>query len=325
MSKNGKSINGIMKHIRDNHNIEIGGSKEKSELLNMGYFHSFKAYKFNKNIRNPLHITEFKQISYIYELDNQLKALLYPIIMKIENSLNSYTINCVTSNRKSNVEDVINECANHYKDFDSNTSEFKKEMQNYLNLKKNINQIISKNYKKSKMIQHYANNGKSIPIWALFELTTLGDLGDFILRLNNETRLKLSLEIGVYDSRYDTGVELLSKHIFMIKELRNAVAHNNPIFDCRFKTRSIANTLKRHLEDNTNVQSINFEKITDYLILLIYYMKSMKYPKSEIKKIINNYTDILNKYENRINNQFNFISIFGVDSMTKINNLYESI
>ena len=48
LRKKGKSINALMKHIRDNHNIEISHSRDKRELLNMGYFHAYKAYKFVK-------------------------------------------------------------------------------------------------------------------------------------------------------------------------------------------------------------------------------------------------------------------------------------
>ena len=48
MKEKGKSINSLMKHIRDNHHIKIGKgrNKDKRELLNMGYFHAYKAYKF---------------------------------------------------------------------------------------------------------------------------------------------------------------------------------------------------------------------------------------------------------------------------------------
>ena len=61
-----------MKHIRDHHNIDIGKgrSRDKQELLNMGYFHAYKAYKFVKTIDDPLDIKKFEEIRDIYELDN---------------------------------------------------------------------------------------------------------------------------------------------------------------------------------------------------------------------------------------------------------------
>ena len=33
MLSKGKSIDGLMRHVRDNHGLSIGGSKEKKELL----------------------------------------------------------------------------------------------------------------------------------------------------------------------------------------------------------------------------------------------------------------------------------------------------
>lgn len=32
----GKSTNGLMKHIRDNHNVSISGSKEKKRVITNG-------------------------------------------------------------------------------------------------------------------------------------------------------------------------------------------------------------------------------------------------------------------------------------------------
>jgi len=44
--KKPKTTDGLMRHIRDNKNIQIGGSKEKIQLRNIGYFHGFKGYNF---------------------------------------------------------------------------------------------------------------------------------------------------------------------------------------------------------------------------------------------------------------------------------------
>ena len=34
-----KSINGLMKYLREKHNIQIGGSNDKIKLKNIGYYH----------------------------------------------------------------------------------------------------------------------------------------------------------------------------------------------------------------------------------------------------------------------------------------------
>ena len=43
-----KTTDGLMRHLRDN-GISISGSKEKRQLINTGYFHGYKGYRFFKN------------------------------------------------------------------------------------------------------------------------------------------------------------------------------------------------------------------------------------------------------------------------------------
>ena len=50
MNKKGKSVDILMRHIRDEHNIAISGSRDKKELISIGYYHGYKGYKFNKDI-----------------------------------------------------------------------------------------------------------------------------------------------------------------------------------------------------------------------------------------------------------------------------------
>ena len=42
-----KTINGLMRHLRDNE-IQISGSIQKRQLMNTGYFHGYKGYRFFK-------------------------------------------------------------------------------------------------------------------------------------------------------------------------------------------------------------------------------------------------------------------------------------
>ena len=40
-----KSIDGLMRHLRNN-GIDISGSKQKRQLINSGYYHGYKGYRF---------------------------------------------------------------------------------------------------------------------------------------------------------------------------------------------------------------------------------------------------------------------------------------
>ena len=177
---------------------------------------------------------------------------------------------------------------------------------------------IANNYTKSSIIQHYVHQNKSIPFWAIFEHTTMGDLGSIIERLNNHTRRKIQEDLGCLDTSLDTNLELLSKHIFIIKDLRNAIAHNNVVFDCRFNTFKIKGMIIKHLEKHTKVKNINFKTITDYVILIAYYLKLLRFSKIEIRSFITRYEKIIKEYSQTIKNPHDVHLILGVDSFAKI-------
>lgn len=45
-----KKTNALMRHLRDS-GISIQGSKQKRQLINTGYFHGYKGYRFFGNAR----------------------------------------------------------------------------------------------------------------------------------------------------------------------------------------------------------------------------------------------------------------------------------
>ena len=104
MNNKGKSTNSLMKHIRNEHHIQINGSKEKQELINMGYYHGYKAYRFIENNSKIQPYEKFSEIKAVFEFDNTLKAMLYPILMKIETSLKNRMIDILVPNNKPNIK-----------------------------------------------------------------------------------------------------------------------------------------------------------------------------------------------------------------------------
>ena len=76
-----------MRHLRDEHNISINGSKNKRDLLNMGYYHGFKGYRFIGQSENRIQFSNFDEVVGIYEFDSNLNTLLYPRIMFIETAI----------------------------------------------------------------------------------------------------------------------------------------------------------------------------------------------------------------------------------------------
>jgi abortive infection bacteriophage resistance protein len=319
----GKSIEELMGHIREAHGIAIDANQER-ELLNMGYFHGYKAYRFVRNTKNMLSIDHFSEIQAVFELDNDLKALLYPVVMKIETAISNYTIECIVAEGEVDLESIFKTKLNHYSDYEVGSRLYRKEMAQWLNLRKTIDGVISANYVKSHMIQHFVHKNRPVPVWGLLELMTLGNLGMFIGRLNNSTRSQLATMIGIDDKRIDTADTLLIKHIYLIKDLRNAIAHNSPVFDCRFRKSSVDSMVNAHLEINTGVAKINFLTITDYMLLFAYYLKVLTGSVVESNELLVNFELVMDAFSTKILNRDNYWKIFDVDAKSKIEHFREN-
>ena len=57
-----KTTNALMKYLRNAHNISIAGAKDKRNLINIGYYHGYKGYRYIDNPQNRITINSFKEI-----------------------------------------------------------------------------------------------------------------------------------------------------------------------------------------------------------------------------------------------------------------------
>ena len=76
MPKQYLSTNGLMKHLRKS-GIQISGSRQKRQLINDGYNHGYKGYRYFFKPSNKIPYTDYGQISALIELDRNLKASLW--------------------------------------------------------------------------------------------------------------------------------------------------------------------------------------------------------------------------------------------------------
>ena len=70
--------------------------------------------------------------------------------------------------------------------------------------------------------------------------------------------------------------------MYLIKALRNSIAHNDVVFDVRFKDTKVASSLCKFLGNEINCQNIDFNTITDYIILISFLLKSYGLPKLKL-------------------------------------------
>ena len=107
----------------------------------------------------------------------------------------------------------------------------------------------------------------------------------------------------------DTNRQLIYRYIYALKDLRNAIAHNAVVFDTRFRRFAPDGAMKQCLKLEMGLPYINFKTIGDYIVLMCYYMKLMKVPRTEIKAFIREFEKITERYKKAVNSNVAMIVI----------------
>ena len=84
-----KSTDALMRHLRGN-GIAISGSLQKQQLINTGYFHGYKGYRFFVQSNHRLPFVSYNEINATIQYDTKLKSLLYDKVMFIETALKNH-------------------------------------------------------------------------------------------------------------------------------------------------------------------------------------------------------------------------------------------
>ena len=288
----------MLRYLRSYHSIKIKPSQTQA-LRNMGYYHGYKGYRFIRNPKDRIPFKNFNEIIAINNFDMQLKTLLYPKVMFIETALKSYVLEAVLDDSKSeSLNTIFNHSLTYYKNFTNGSSNYKDFFVKRMSLRGAINSTLKRNYNsKNQIVKHFFDNDKEIPIWAIFESMSLGVFGDFFSCCNVNVKTYTS-KLLQFPSNLDADGELTLYVILTIKDLRNAIAHNNVIFDTRFHTKNINSRLVNLLNKETGIKNIDFQYIDAYIILIVYILRKMKVTKTECKQLVAGYNgakDLLRK------------------------------
>ncbi len=318
-----KKIDSLMQHLRDNNGIEISSSKHKLALSNYGYYHGYKGYRFYKDKSIYLNISNFDEVIALNEFDLELKSVFYKQVMFLETALKNRVLQLVIDECNSqNFNDIYDQKLTYHNSI-NNFDKKKNALKRRLELRKKVLRIVADNYDKNKIVTHFYNNNHEVPIWGIFELLTLGEFGYFVSCLDVSVKRKSEYEIGI-NSSYSSDGGLTQKVVFLIKDLRNALSHNEPIFDTRFKTSNVNKNLINTITSQTNVQNIDFEHITDYLVLIVFLLKKLGVSKTELKSVIHDFKKTMFSLKPKICTS-DFMKIFPTDTLNIINVLEDFI
>ena len=118
-----KTIDGLMRHLRNN-GIKIGGSTQKRQLINTGYFHGYKGYRFFKNSNKPIPFSTYGDIHATIKYDSDLKALFYGKLMFIETAVKNIALSRIMLDANSeNIQEMLKKVVAGYNSFPSGTDE----------------------------------------------------------------------------------------------------------------------------------------------------------------------------------------------------------
>ncbi len=295
-----KTTDALMRHLR-NKGIAISGSREKRQLLNIGYYHGYKGYRFFKNSNKKLPFKSFNDVYATVRYDSELKALLWGKMMFIETAVKNIALEGILLEANSeNIQDMFEKAVSGYQNAPANATDEqkKKAQQQKLNLQKKIQSSLARAYERENpFITHFYHSEKysGVPIWALFEIMTMGDFGFLLSCLTYDVRDTVSKRLGL-NLACDTGRQLIYKYIYILKDLRNAIAHNAVIFDARFRTYDSNKAMRQCINTEIGVPYTDFETIGDFVILICYYLKILRVPKREILQFIRSFERITKNY-----------------------------
>jgi len=257
-----KSLNALMRHMRSSAGIDVRGSAHKRALAHMGYFHGYKGYRFSGSPSRRIPYAGFDDLSAVVSFDSGLKALFYPLLMKLEMTMKNLALVELLEAADTSVLTGV------YGRLMPGTK--KNGRQGKLEVIHAGNQVLLERHRRGdRIVTHYYDTpGEVVPIWALFEVVTIGHFGRLLEQLSSDVLVRIADAWGV--RRRDA--DLVPHLVFAITDLRNAVAHNGVVFDTRFASakirKKVAGMLGREIVFEPALH-VGFDTITDYLVLVV--------------------------------------------------------
>lgn len=323
-NKKPKSTDGLMRHIRNNKDMEINGSKQKRQLRNIGYFHGYKGYSFFQEKDNGLHLNDFSEVVALYEFDSNIKTLFYKHVMFAETAIKNRLLEIIHVHSGTELEKLFDNVLTDYKQHTVRSTKYKDKFKQTMKLRNDIYEKIHSNFSTKPFINHFIYNDRPVPLYAVFELFTLGNLVFFTRCMNSTLKLQIITDLGLYHSSFDKNDRLIGDLIDCLKGLRNAIAHNGVLFDCRFKESNVGKQLTEYFNIKMKVKDIHFNRIVDYLAVIVLIISSLGYNKTELRKVVKSFELYLNELRQNLNVS-TYDKIIGTDVRSKLKQINQYI
>lgn len=223
--------------LLQNRNLHIENKETAKEiLLNNNYYYLINGYKDlflnrknkTEKFRNG---TTLEEIYSLYEFDRKIRIIFLEYILLIERKIDTY-IAYEFSKNYGHKDYLIPENFN-------NISKNKELIDKFLN---DINLEISHQYKNSnKMIRHYLDTYKYIPLWVLIRILSFGKVSKFYSFMKQKEQNNISRKFNIKS-------KILKAYLINLGNIRNICAHDEKLYDVILKQR--INTTSYHIKQN---------------------------------------------------------------------------
>ena len=208
--------------------------KAKRHLIQNNYYKVINCYGKFFTVKNSDHYipgTNFEEITEVQYFDEELKNILFKYIIEVEKHFKSIVSYHFSNQYADNYSYLM---ANNFK---------KDDLLEVTTLISSLSKTIKKykNYNFPNSIKHYVNNHNNVPLWVLCDYMSLGEIIRFFEHLEISIQNKIakdishSLHLNLEISNARINPNQIISCLNNIREVRNAVAHNNRILD--FKCR----------------------------------------------------------------------------------------
>ena len=244
MEKEFKTIDEQIELLQ-NRNLHIENENIAREiLLNNNYYYLINGYKdvfLNKNSKEEKFAngTTLEEIYSLYEFDRKIRIIFLEYILLVERKIDTY-IAYEFSKNYGHKNYLIPENFN-------NSNKNRDLILKFIN---DINLEISHQYKNSnKMIIHYLDTYKYIPLWVLIRILSFGKVSKFYSFMKQKEQNNISRKFNIQS-------ETLKIYLINLGNVRNICAHDEKLFDIRLK-KSISMT-DTHIKYNLSLKNVKY-------------------------------------------------------------------
>ncbi len=217
-------------------NLQIRDYETAKEiLLSNNYYYLINGYKdlfLNKKIKTETFRkgTTLDEIYSLYEFDRKIRNIFLEYILLIERKIDTY-IAYEFSKNYGHKNYLIPENFN-------NISKNKELISKFIN---DIHLEISHQYKNSnKMVMHYLDTYKYIPLWVLIRILSFGKVSRFYSLMKQKEQNNISRKFNIKS-------EVLKVYLINLGNVRNICAHDEKLYDVILKKRISINDYHRKL------------------------------------------------------------------------------